>query len=92
LIQNSPLGVGQISRLTRHNASVEHIAYRRPLGGFARALSSYQTCHRRFQQWVRSGVMRGVLEALAEDLYVRGGFQLLEAFIDGSFAPANKGA
>ena len=28
----------------------------------------YQTCHRRFQQWVRSGVMRGVLEALAEDL------------------------
>src|SRR5216684_4147988 len=26
---------------------------------------SYQTCHRRFQQWVRTGVMRGVLEALA---------------------------
>src|SRR5712691_6702095 len=25
----------------------------------------YQTCHRRFQQWVRSGIMRGVLEALA---------------------------
>lgn len=22
---------------------------------------SYQTCHRRFQQWVRSGIMRGVL-------------------------------
>src|SRR5215510_11911594 len=35
---------------------------------------SYQTCHRRFQQWVRSGFMRGVLEALAEDLHVRGGF------------------
>jgi transposase len=29
---------------------------------------SYQTCHRRFQQWVRSGVMKGVLEALALDL------------------------
>lgn len=28
---------------------------------------SYQTCHRRFQQWVRSGIMRGVLEALAEE-------------------------
>jgi transposase len=26
---------------------------------------SYQTCHRRFQQWVRSGVMKGILEALA---------------------------
>jgi transposase len=33
---------------------------------------SYQTCHRRFQQWVRSGIMRGVLEALAEDLRIRG--------------------
>src|SRR6516165_7254498 len=52
----------------------------------------YQTCHRRFQQWVRSGVMRGVLEALAEDLRSRGGFDLEEAFIDGSFAPAKKGA
>jgi len=29
---------------------------------------SYQTCHRRFQQWVRSGVMRGVLEALALEI------------------------
>ena len=50
----------------------------------------YQTCHRRFQQWVRSGIMRGVLEALAEDLRSRGGFDLEEAFIDGSFAPAKK--
>ena len=51
----------------------------------------YQTCHRRFQQWVRSGVMRGVLDALAEYLHSRGGFNLDEAFIDGSFAPAKKG-
>jgi hypothetical protein len=35
--------------------------------------------------------MRGVLEALAEDLRSRGGFDLEEAFIDGSFAPAKKG-
>lgn len=52
----------------------------------------YQTCHRRFQQWVRSGIMRGVLEALAEDLKLRGGLDLREAFIDGTFAPAKKGA
>jgi transposase len=52
----------------------------------------YQTCHRRFQQWVRSGVMRGVLEALAEDLRARGGLDLKEAFIDGTFAPAKRGA
>jgi len=51
----------------------------------------YQTCHRRFQQWVRSGVMRGILEAVAEDLRLGGGFHLDEAFIDGSFAPAKKG-
>ena len=47
---------------------------------------SYQTCHRRFQQWVRSGVMRGVLEALAADLRMRGVLDVEEAFIDGSAA------
>ena len=26
---------------------------------------SYQTCHRRFQQWVRAGVLRSILETLA---------------------------
>ena len=52
---------------------------------------TYQTCHRRFQQWVRSGVMKGVLEALAQDLKLRGVLDVEEAFIDGSFAPAKKG-
>ena len=52
---------------------------------------SYQTCHRRFQQWVRSGIMRGVFEALAEDLRIQGRLDVREAFIDGSFAPAKKG-
>jgi transposase len=51
---------------------------------------SYQTCHRRFQQWVRSGIMRGVLEALAGDLQIRGQLDVREAFIDSSFAPAKK--
>src|SRR5207249_4333623 len=53
---------------------------------------SYQTCHRRFQQWVRSGVMKGILEALALDLKARGALDVREAFIDGSFVPAKKGA
>ena len=53
---------------------------------------SYQTCHRRFQQWVRSGVLKRVLEALALDLKARGVLDVREAFIDGSFAPAKKGA
>ena len=53
---------------------------------------SYQTCHRRFQQWVRSGVMKGILETLALDLKARGVLDVEEAFIDASFAPAKKGA
>ncbi len=35
--------------------------------------------------------MRGVLDALAEDLRSRRGFDLEDAYIDGSFAPAKKG-
>ena len=46
----------------------------------------------RFARAVRSGIVRGVLEVLAEDLRSRGGFDLEEAFIDGSFASAKKGA
>jgi transposase len=52
----------------------------------------YQTCHRRFQQWVRQGVLRSVLEALAEDLRARGELDLSECFIDGTFVVAKKGA
>ncbi len=42
----------------------------------------YQTCHRRLQQWVRSGVMRSALEALAEDLPVKGELYVREGFVD----------
>lgn len=51
----------------------------------------YQTCHRRFQQWQEQGVMRRVVEALAKDLMERGGVDLSECFIDGSFCMAKKG-
>lgn len=51
----------------------------------------YQTVHRRFQNWVRSGVMEKVLWALAQDLQERGGLDLRECFIDGTFVPAKKG-
>ena len=52
----------------------------------------YQTCHRRFQQWVREGRLERILRALAEDLLVRGALDLEEAFIDASFSSAKKGA
>ena len=51
----------------------------------------YQTCHRRFQQWVRTGVFEKVLQALATDLRDRGGIDLSECYIDGTFIVAKKG-
>jgi len=51
----------------------------------------YQTCHRRFQTWVKDGTLRKVLTALAEDLQSRGKFDLSECFIDGTFVSAKKG-
>ena len=52
----------------------------------------YQTCHRYFQEWSRNGTVERVLHALAEDLYDRGRIDITEAFIDGSFSGAKKGA
>ena len=52
---------------------------------------SYQTCHRRFQGWVRDGTLVRVLQALAEDVQERGGLDLSECCIDGTFLGANKG-
>jgi transposase len=52
----------------------------------------YQTCHRRFQQWRRDGLLTGVLTRLAEDLRDRGKLDLSETFIDASFSSAKKGA
>lgn len=54
----------------------------------------YQTYHRRFQQWVqwvRSGVLDRVLQALVRDLEERGKIDLSECFIDGTFMVARKG-
>jgi transposase len=52
----------------------------------------YQTCHRRFQQWVRDGTLRSILEALAADLRERGELDCRACFIDATFVVAKKGA
>lgn len=52
---------------------------------------AYQTVHRRFQGWVRTGVLEAVLLAIAQDLKERGGLDVRECFIDGTFVPAKKG-
>lgn len=51
----------------------------------------HQTVHRRFQNWVRSGVVEKVLLALAAQLQDAGGLDLTECFVDGTFVPAKKG-
>jgi transposase len=51
----------------------------------------YQTCHRRYQAWVREGTFEQVLETLAADLKERGDLDLSECFIDGMFVAAKKG-
>lgn len=38
----------------------------------------YQTCHRRFQKWVREGALERLLLMLAKDLYERGGIDIRE--------------
>src|SRR6202790_126217 len=52
----------------------------------------YQTCHRRFQQWQRSGLLRRLLQRLPQDLRDRGTLDLTEPFVDATFAGAKKGA
>jgi transposase len=51
----------------------------------------YATCFRRFQAWVKDGVLQKVLQALCDDLVARGRLDLSEAFIDGTHAGAKKG-
>jgi transposase len=52
----------------------------------------YQTCHRRFQQWVRSGKLEQAVRLLAGHLWIKGKLNLEEAFVDATFAGAKKGA
>src|ERR1700680_4615723 len=64
-----------------------------PYRSTSQALSIwYQTCHRRFQQWVRAGKLERILHGLAEELQARGKLDLEETFIDASFTGAKKGA
>jgi|SRR5665213_519002 len=52
----------------------------------------YQTCHRRFQNWIREGKLVELLRLLARQLQERGKLHLDEAFVDATFASAKKGA
>jgi transposase len=53
---------------------------------------TYQTCHRRFQEWRKAGVIREILEDLVRHLQSKGRVDIAETFIDASFVEAKKGA
>src|SRR6188474_3012237 len=57
-----------------------------------RRYGSPATVHRRFQRWCKDGIFRGILEVLADHLHREGWLDLRECFIDGTFAPAKRGA
>jgi transposase len=52
---------------------------------------NYKTVHRRFQQWCRSEVLRGVMTDLANALRDEGVLDESECFIDATFASAKGG-
>jgi|SRR5271165_1282098 len=54
--------------------------------------SPWQTCHRRFQQWVRRGELEEALQRLSKHLCERGRLKLDEAFVDGTSASAKRAA
>ena len=51
----------------------------------------YQTCHRRFQEWMKQKVFEKILTLLAQDMESRGKIDLKECFMDGTFSSAKKG-
>ena len=51
----------------------------------------YQTCHRRFQEWVRMRLFQKILRELAKELIRQGRLTLDEWFMDATFASAKKG-
>jgi transposase len=63
-----------------------------PWKDLPRRYGAYQTCHRRFQQWQRAGVLDAILWALCEDLMARGKLDLSQSLVDASFSGAKRGA
>jgi transposase len=55
-------------------------------------LGSRATCHRRFQQWCRDGSFQRAWGALMRAMDRRHRLDWSEAYIDGSFVKAKKGA
>ena len=62
-----------------------------PWADLPRRYPPYQTCHRRFQQWVRDGIFELIAKTLAEDLHRRGKLDIREGNIAGMFIESQRG-
>ena len=62
-----------------------------PWADLPRRYPPYQTCHRRFQQWIADKTLPKILAGLRQDLETRGGIEDVEGYIDGTYVPAKKG-
>jgi len=51
----------------------------------------YQTCHRRFQEWIKEGILLKILKETAKELGDEHFLSLAESFMDATFSPAKKG-
>ena len=52
-----------------------------------RRYPSAETCHRQYTEWVRYGVMKAVLEGLAQDLRKRGGLDIHQLLASATAGP-----
>ncbi len=62
------------------------------MAGLAAAIPAIPDVPSPLPEWVRAGVLRRLLESLAEDLRGRGKLDLSECFVDATFVSAKKGA
>jgi transposase len=63
-----------------------------PWGDVPRVYGSLATCWRRFSAWARDGTWERRWRALLSQLDEQGKLEWAQAFLDGSFVPAKKGA
>ena len=96
LLPEGKSGEGRKGRPRRNNREVlEGIFWVLRTGArwkdLPREFPPYQTCHRRFGELIRDGTLTAILHAIVADLQERGGIDLSETFIDGSFSSAKKG-
>lgn len=63
-----------------------------PWGDLPARYGSSSTAHRRYQEWIKHGLLERIVHLLVADLIARGQIDLSEAYIDGTFASAKKGA